>query len=84
MVKDPRSGRLSVAAGGSSGGSSAAAEAVGLYGDLARWCDPATLERTLNRKRQQQQQQQQPSGRAVAGGSSAGGVPAKRSRLVAR
>jgi hypothetical protein len=49
LVKDPRSGRLSVAPGGSSGGSSA----VGLYGDIARWCDPASLERTLHKRQQQ-------------------------------
>jgi hypothetical protein len=72
LVKDPRSGRLSVAAGssgGSNGGSSGAAE---LYGDLARWCDPSVLEQTLLKKRQQQQ-----PGRAADGGGAA-----KRTRLV--
>jgi hypothetical protein len=64
LVKDPRSGRLSVAAG-SNGGSSAAE----LYGDMARWCDPAALERMLHKRRQQQQ--------GLLGGS---GGAAKRTR----
>jgi len=75
MVKDPRSGRLSVAAGGSSGGSSAAE----LYGDLARWCDPASLERTLHKKRQQEQLQ---PGKAVVVSPAGGSGAAKRTRLI--
>jgi hypothetical protein len=55
-VKDPRSGRLSVAAGSNGGSSGGAAE---LYGDMARWCDPASLERMLLKRRQQHEQQQQ-------------------------
>jgi hypothetical protein len=58
-VKDPRSGRLSAVAGG--GSAAAAGVGGGLYAELARWCDPASVEAQLSgssstdaRKRQHQ------------------------------
>jgi hypothetical protein len=80
LVKDPRSGRLSVAPGNAGGGSTGDSSAAELYGDLARWCDPASLERTLQKKRQQQQQQRHQGGRVSQGSTGRGGA-AKHRRL---
>jgi hypothetical protein len=69
MVKDPRSGRLSVAPGsGGGGGGGGASSAVELYGDLSRWIAPEALEEALQKSsaaRKRQQQQQQPYGAGI-------------------
>lgn len=48
LTKDPRSGRLTAAGSSSS-------DAVGLYGDLMRWCNPADLESQLAKRAQKKQ-----------------------------